>query len=760
MEYTKFMQALLRYRITCPHTCEFCYIGPGVFEEGVHVVGRLAPFNLHRHIVDQVTLISELSHLYPTCWHGVQKLCKLISGLMKMGGEYISAGWRYLVYWELFFGYVPYKDEKSMIPEVESWLTQFHRLGGPLGEDEYLELLYQEVSSFLQSEWHIPVEYLTAEEWCKSGKWMEGKAGTGHKISVEIGQKKVRTRRMKPLEGVFHGDDDTRLELSKPCMEEMFVIQKSESGKIRPVVKTGNCLNRKMNYLSEVLERGLYGSEASTLFAGEEGNEKIDLDLLAAVRDDSDWCVPLDQGAFDQHQSKKSIMVVFAAIFNHILPRIGSDEVSDVAAALWDSLNVKGADVHLGEVFSGRWVNGLPSGWRWTAVLDTLLNIGSFRVVVNLAGEIRGKRVSIRHHYAQGDDVIFTCPSLGDIRAILTIYGGLGYEVHPAKTYISKNRAEFLRRSYEPWGITGYAARTVGGLRFRNPIQEVPLVKGERLYARLVQWHLAAIRGARPDMVSKMLMEDCAQMGLSLYHCGCYFLTPSSVGGGGLDPDSKFGREISRLIDGERKWYTIQVIKELRPVNVNLGVWQRRIKEHEVELNAAGRIQIIDSLLASWGIREADRVKTGSFSFVELEQTSGYLPEVRGSLPSDHEIWELDHIPVQIRGVLKRNLVQREDFSRFVKPGWSTWISMMMKRVSNRVFQGIMNRDFTIPCVLTDNVGLRYALDSKRIAQSMLDGTLSSKGCSLAKVQRAMLGIEEFLRREMRVLGSMVVLAQ
>lgn len=65
-----------------------------------------------------------------------------------------------------------------------------------------------------------------------------------------------------------------------------------------------------MNYLSEIVERGLYGSKLSTLFAGEDGNESIDIDLVNAVRDDSDWCVSLNQGGFDQHQSRKSVMVI------------------------------------------------------------------------------------------------------------------------------------------------------------------------------------------------------------------------------------------------------------------------------------------------------------------------------------------------------------------------------------------------------------------------------------------------------------------
>lgn len=188
-----------------------------------------------------------------------------------------------------------------MIPEVRSWMLEFLRLGGPLSEDEYLKLLFQEVIQFLREEWTIPPERMTLDEWCRSGKWMEGKAGTGQKLDVYLGGKRFRTRRMKPLEGVFHSDSSVGDELTQACREEMHIIQKSESGKIRSVVKTGNCVNRKMNFISEVVERGLYGNASSTLFAGERGNELIDLDLTSAVKDGSNWKIPQDQGAFDQH---------------------------------------------------------------------------------------------------------------------------------------------------------------------------------------------------------------------------------------------------------------------------------------------------------------------------------------------------------------------------------------------------------------------------------------------------------------------------
>lgn len=66
--------------------------------------------------------------------------------------------------------------------------------------------------------------------------------------------------------------------------------------------------------VNNYLEDGLHGSKMSTLFAGDTGNEEIDLDLVKAVHNPGTWKVPLDQGSFDERQSKLSIAVVMLAI--------------------------------------------------------------------------------------------------------------------------------------------------------------------------------------------------------------------------------------------------------------------------------------------------------------------------------------------------------------------------------------------------------------------------------------------------------------
>ena len=220
----------------------------------------------------------------------------------------------------------------------------------------------------------------------------------------------------------------------------------------------------------------------------------------------------------------------------------------DVWRAMWDSLFVHGSSVEWGDNVE-EWRNGLPSGWRRTAVLDTILNVCSFRFIVKIVESRLGRHFYVANLDAQGDDVIFTATDLEALRLIIDTYKKLGYEVHPLKTYVSRRRAEFLRRSYEHFGVIGYTARTVHGLRFKNPIQSDPITRGERIYSVLGQWHLAMLRGrGTADRIAEMFLEDIRAQKLSTTKAAAFCLTPNCLGGAGVDPSCAFGAAVPDIL--------------------------------------------------------------------------------------------------------------------------------------------------------------------------------------------------------------------
>lgn len=71
------------------------------------------------------------------------------------------------------------------------------------------------------------------------------------------------------------------------------------------------------------------------------------------------------------------------------------------------------------------------------------------------------------------------------------------------KTYISRSRAEVLRRSYAPGAITGYPVRSITALRFRNPITCRALDAKLALRNMIEQWNLFQLRGVDPQGVAE-----------------------------------------------------------------------------------------------------------------------------------------------------------------------------------------------------------------------------------------------------------------
>lgn len=111
----------------------------------------------------------------------------------------------------------------------------------------------------MAEEWKMPSHVPSSKEWAETGVWMRGSAGTGGRGKIVVEGKEITTRKMKGVEGANLSDDGVDELLRTPVRETFYVMQKSEGAKVRPVVKTGNKINRMMDYLSVVWEDGMRG---------------------------------------------------------------------------------------------------------------------------------------------------------------------------------------------------------------------------------------------------------------------------------------------------------------------------------------------------------------------------------------------------------------------------------------------------------------------------------------------------------------------
>jgi hypothetical protein len=177
--------------------------------------------------------------------------------MAKMGDEYIDGQWRFICYWEQLYGYFPYAGVENMVDEAKKWLHTPNVLAGFFTPEQYADEMYYQTRVIMQQFWRRPKTISTVTEWLDTGRWVRGKAGTGEKTYVTIEGKTQKTRSMKGVDAALMTNTDIERELYTPAREDFYVMEKSEGGKSRPVVKTSNHINRKMDFLSEVIECGL-----------------------------------------------------------------------------------------------------------------------------------------------------------------------------------------------------------------------------------------------------------------------------------------------------------------------------------------------------------------------------------------------------------------------------------------------------------------------------------------------------------------------
>lgn len=719
-------------------------------EEGVHILLR----GSSREEGDLVRKLyyKAKSAISSSCKCKMQKYFKKQSSILKLGGKYIHESWRWGVHWEMFYGYTPYKGVENMENEVREWLVKRRVLGGVIGERRYLEMLVEETARLCEEEWRLPKQTLAIKEWVATGEWMRGKSGDGQRNEVLIDGKKCKSRRMKSTDAVFRSDA-SMVKMLKQVKDEVFaVMEKSEGAKVRPVVKTGSDMFRKMDYLSQWVEDGFFHSKLSTLFGGAQNQEDIDNELLQVAENWAVWKVPLDQSNFDWHQSRLSIEAVVATLGVEIAKRVATPDFDVVWEAMWDSLFARPVRVKMGAM-QWEWGNGLPSGLRWTALLDTVLNITSFRVAVRLSEEATGKgAIDIIAHKSQGDDVAFACKDLDDVATIVHIYNKLGYEAHPAKTFYSKYRTEFLRKSYEAGvGITGYVCRSLLSIRFRNPILDLAVERATRVYSRLTTWHLLSIRGMNPVKVAEMYIEDCNQMGVKPVFAAGYALCHAAFGGAGLRRSSKLGTALLRWYE---RPYTYEVEVEGKRISPFLGHWNGRIK-HRLDryLMPHNYEHLYKSLSLSWGIREIDLVGRVKVVWKECNLVPWLTAPAQERARDPESLWDLRSIPTMVRNDVKEGALERGLWKELVKPESVGWLEKMEARTSKVIFREYMLGRIKAPWPIVDGIAMKYGQRIRKVFEDKLATYIFKRDLSIIDISRICASLEDRTARALEEMG-------
>jgi len=308
------------------------------------------------------------------------------------------------------------------------------------------------------------------------------------------------------------------------------MIQKREAGKVRAVI-SGDFVNYlRMSYISyAVLDEMFAGWNVSPIFMNTTQQNVMwdDIATFDGVR------MPIDQSSFDQMQSKDTVMSVFKFLVGILFTHVSGAAVTDLQRVGMQLLaSIEAGVVRLSTDEMLPWMNGLLSGWRWTALIGTLISLVTFNMAVGLAREYMD--VAVSKAYFQGDDIAAEFGTTNSAAAVYLCFLSFGLEVNPMKFIISNTmHDEFLRRSIRPTIITGYPARSVLGILWHNPINDEEEIKAGVLASTFDRWWLFKDRLGIPVESLPFMADMCRATGLSRRDVTAWLSTPSTYGGGG-----------------------------------------------------------------------------------------------------------------------------------------------------------------------------------------------------------------------------------
>ena len=490
---------------------------------------------------------------------GLRPVLKELSDVAKKHGDILFEGyWKLLVNWENLGGYLEIPEMSLFKPDIREWVTGVmeHKMINPetmaLDEDHFLETLSEGMMDFYNQGPNLKggiKKAMTIKEyaadpsiWMSSGSSMSNFVEHNkaiYALDVKTGKYK-KAKKTKSRTGLALGPDEVeeilRTKEPKRLAQYNVAIPKAEPGKVRAVVNSALEMFLRMDYVSVFLETAMKGHPMTTLYYSEEqmfdmwermGNEAKDLNGIK---------IPLDQSHFDWQQNMKMIEAFCKVTENYIRISMDPGEVKDDLLWVMDSIcqgmyKLQGVVVIDDEVIKVE--KGVLSGWRWTALIDTVFNLGEMHCARKMIGTIAPNLPSgVTDLIGQGDDDKVMCSSAGYAAALTIAYDIMNFEINPGKFFVDNIRDEYLRQVSEPGLVCGYLVRGINTILWRNPGSSDPPAGLLRAGDQLKAWNKLINRGGNESRILQLLLRDISKgNGLTRDEVQHLLRTPVTVGG-------------------------------------------------------------------------------------------------------------------------------------------------------------------------------------------------------------------------------------
>jgi hypothetical protein len=452
----------------------------------------------------------------------IVKVLKAIGDYYKKYGEEASLNWMIFVNLENIGGYRKNKDVSTFTAAVEKWVqTKYeHKYEGS-------EALFNKKFRFYVNQFFVRFHkiqsgkrIMSREQYIESGKWAGSGSSSGQKLHYESEGKLKTFRRTKLSSFLANRFDKLVSSLTEKKKDVSKVIQKLEAGKARAVINAGLESFLKMDFLSQWVDDGFKGSEISSLFCG----NKYLMNKWSTISQscsNQNWKVPLDQSEFD-HQITSDMIFILIEETKNVVPK----EEHEVLDAMW--YGIKNGEVKITDEIVIKWEKGVLSGWRWTALWDTICNYAELQ----MAKDLSNSTTEVIDEMVQGDDDRVEVLDLSTVLGLISAYNCLELEINPSKFFVSTTRDEYLRVVFQKGKCIGYPARSINSVLWKKPTAAEELPGDMKIRSTIRNWVSLSNRLEAKDVYKYDMLNDISGMlQISRKEVVRVIVTPASVGG-------------------------------------------------------------------------------------------------------------------------------------------------------------------------------------------------------------------------------------
>lgn len=513
----------------------------------------------------------------------------LVSDIYKQSGPRASHDWMKGVNLNLAIGYVRLIDDASALEQIHTWVDDSRwrpgvgRAGGELAERGVTQLeeerfnkafevgarefFRKAVGTFRERPKALATFLEDPTTWARPGA---SQVAPSVVSITERGRFKLQRSKWTTATQVSP-EQLLAVVKSSVVRQHNNAVVKREAAKTRWIVAGDDMTYLRMAWLSEWIEPKLHDHPNTPLFWSHERRSAWTHRRLAMMSTNY-WFTPIDHSKFDHHFTRAMINIlvdVFCDEAEATARRYGDTEVAEVASLVRASMaapqvvTFHGRD---GRLHAIPYKQGLLSGWRWTALLNTVGNYAINYAVLRHAGLPFPPDM-----VCQGDDVTVAWATARHGYTFVRAFAQLGFAVNPAKTFFSRDYDEFLRMVYTKRGRFGYPHRCAPSLLYRKP-WSTPTADGpekiqelSKSWAQLVSrldvggdLRRPAARGAwlkgqdaRFQMVARWIIRDLAgATRVSNEVVLAWLLSSASVGGGGWGSNAEAATRLqSRVLE-------------------------------------------------------------------------------------------------------------------------------------------------------------------------------------------------------------------